>query len=109
LCALAIPQRARPEFARPLGHLIGGLGELRPHRGRHIEHFEAFGLEARFLEKLLRVLNSFFRAQISFQEMALAFQSPGDENRVGPLLKRFQEVNAVNLARAQKANHPHVR
>jgi hypothetical protein len=101
-------ERTRAKFSHPLGHLVGGLGKLRSLRGRHVEHLEPLGLDASFCKKLLGVLNPSLCSYISFQEMALTFQSPGDEYCVGPFLECLEDIKAVNLARAQKPYYAHV-
>jgi hypothetical protein len=41
--------------------------------------------------------------------MALALQSPGDKNGVGPILECLEEVEAVDLPGAHETHDPHER
>jgi hypothetical protein len=100
-------ERTRPELAHSFGHLFDGLGELRPHGGGHVEHLQALWLDADLFEELLGVLDPFSSFYISFQEMALAFQSPGDERGVDPLLECLEDVKAVDFTGAHEAYDPH--
>ncbi len=104
-----IPQRTGSEPPHQFRHLVGDLGKPRPHRGGHIEHLDPFRLDAGLFKQRLGVIDPLFGFEISFQEMTLAFQSPGDEHGVGTILKRFEDIEAVNFPRAQESNDPHER
>jgi hypothetical protein len=43
------------------------------------------------------LLNPFSGSQISFQEMAIAFLSAGNESGIGAILKGFQQVKGIHF------------
>jgi hypothetical protein len=53
-------------------------------------------------------LNFFLCAQISFQEMTIAFLSPSDENSVGTIFEGFEQVDGIHSTGAHDFYYPHV-
>ena len=65
------------------------LGKLHAHRGRYIDHFDPLGSQADLIEELLGIFHSPFCVEITFQVMAIAFQSTGHHDPVSAILESF--------------------
>lgn len=74
----------------PFRHLVAGGDKQRCIGSTHVKHLYPLRLDAHFCQQFLGLLNPFFRSQISFQEMAFAFLSAGNEDGIGSILKGFK-------------------
>jgi hypothetical protein len=82
-----LPQGIGPKGLDAPGHLGSGLGKPGPHGRRHIIHEDTLLAQADFLQYLLEIFYSSFGVQITFQVMAVAFQSTGHHHAVYAPLK----------------------
>jgi len=96
----AAPKRAGAEFLDFLRNPRSVIGKLRPHRRGQVDHLQALGFEADFLDQAACVSNPSFCVGITFQVMAVAGQSTGDEHAVGPIFKSVQDVQYVHAPAA---------
>ena len=82
----------RPD-ALDLGRQLGGRkGKLPAHGRGQVDHLDTLLFQADALEQLADVFDSPARVEITFQVMAIAFQSAGHHHAVGAIFKSTQCV-----------------
>lgn len=62
-----------------------------------MEHLHSLRLQSYFLQQFFGLLHPPFRSQISFQEMAVAFLSAGDEYGIGSVFQGFEYMDCVQF------------
>ena len=68
------------------------FGPAQPHGGRQIEHLHPLGIDIHRCQQFFQLQDPSSGVGISFQEMALALQSPGHEDTVQPPFERVQHI-----------------
>jgi hypothetical protein len=91
-----------------LFHLGGDFGKPYTHSRGEIVHLHTLTAEADLIQQSSDVLNSAFSRYITFQVMAISFQSTGDHHAVNPSLEGVEHLPHVKLAGAGYFDNPHV-
>jgi hypothetical protein len=88
--------------------LDGDFGKARAHGRREIIHLYALAIKPDLVQQTGNILDAALGDDITFQVMAVSFQSTGYQHAVGPPLKSAQGLPYVQLARAGYLDHAHV-
>jgi len=105
----AFSQRIGAEFPGPFRHLVDRGGELVGIGGPEVEHLESLPFYSRLPKQFARVPDPPLGLYISFQEMAVAFLSAGDQDRVRTGLEGLEQMGHVHPAGAHEFHDPYVR
>jgi hypothetical protein len=89
------PDRRGAQFFYAFSEFRANLGPPGTHGSRQVIHFQPGRIYIDLSQKCLQVFDPFSRIGISFQEMALAFQSACHENTINPPFKCPQHVRMI--------------
>ena len=78
--------RTRSKLTNLLGHLSGNFGKPYSHGRGEVKHPYPARFNTQLFQNSLNIFHFFSCFNISLQEMAFSFQSPGHINSVGPIL-----------------------
>jgi hypothetical protein len=95
------PERIGAQALNLRGQFGGRPRELPAHSRRQIDHLNTATFQTDLFQQLLRVFNSPAGVEITFQVMAVAFQSTRHQHAVGAILKSAQHIEHVDLAGAR--------